>query len=127
MSLASVCVPARRQNDGIWRQVVSLRHAKIPAILRAKPALFSKHIRLQEANMSYKTATRRRRRRLLTSDTKAHRNSAANTRGCLACRLKPTRKHFATKNEQKFKVTDLGELCKISKFYCAMQAEITAQ
>lgn len=44
-----------------------------------------------------------------------------------ACRLKPTRKHFATKNEQKFKVIGLGELCKISKFYGAMQAEVTAQ
>lgn len=44
-----------------------------------------------------------------------------------ACRLKPTRKHFATNNEQKFKVIGLGELCKISKFYGAMQAEITAQ
>ena len=77
--------------------------------------------------MSYKTATRRRRGQFLTSGTKACLSSAANTRGCSACRLKPTRKNFATKNEQKFKAIGLGELCKISKFYCAMQAEITAQ
>ena len=66
------------------------------------PLDFQKRIRLQEANMSYKTATRRRRRRLLTSDTKAHRNSAANTRGCLACRLKFIAKFYALAWRRKF-------------------------
>ncbi len=72
--------------------------------------------------MSYKTATRRRRRRSLTSDTKARRSSAGNTRGCLACRQRLTGRHFAIKNKQKFKAIGLCKLCKISKFHCAMNS-----
>ena len=91
------------------------------------PLDFQKRIRLQEARYILQNSDSTASQAAFDVGYESPSQFSREYARMSACRLKPTRKHFATKNEQKFKVIGLGKLCKISKFHCAMQAEITAQ
>ncbi|WP_298788230.1 AraC family transcriptional regulator [uncultured Campylobacter sp.] len=96
-------------------------------ITALSPLDFQKRIRLQEARYILQNSDSTASQAAFDVGYESSSQFSREYARMSACRLKPTRKHFATKNEQKFKVIGLGKLCKISKFHCAIQAKITAQ
>ena len=126
MSLACACVCAAVKWWNLTaNSIATIRKNSCNTAL--SPIDFQKHIRLQETRYILQNGGTKASQAAFDVGYESSSQFSREYARMSACRLKPTRKHFATKNEQKFKVIGLGKLCKISKFHCAMQAEITAQ
>ena len=126
ISLARACAcTATKQWNLTANSIATIRKNSCNTAL--SPIDFQKHIRLQETRYILQNGGTKASQAAFDVGYESSSQFSREYARMSACRLKPTRKHFATKNEQKFKAIGLGELCKISKFHCAMQAKITAQ